>query len=164
MSSAAQIPEMDGFQDEPLQPRSSRSIYVGFATMVTVGLALAGWYVGERILVAQAPHSIPEPVTVAPTPAVPSSSTTSTPVMSAPQPAILPHVIEYYLQVAALGPAHDGKFIRQLHNKGFQAHLETAPPDETGAILVGPYSDETALQHARARLAASGILATQTIR
>ena len=48
MSSVAQMSEIDGFQDEPLAPRRTRGMYVGFATLVTIGLALASWYVGER--------------------------------------------------------------------------------------------------------------------
>jgi hypothetical protein len=157
MSSAAQIPEMDGFQDQPLAPRTSRGVYVGFATLVTFGLALAGWYVGERILIAQAPHATVERAW--------NSTSTAPPSYAAAQPAepiVLPAVTEHYLQIAALGPAHDPKFLRQLQNKGFNPHLVTE--NQISSILIGPYEEETALYRARTKLAGSGILAIEIIR
>jgi len=170
MSSAAQISEIDGFQDEALAPRRTRGVYVGFASLVTIGLALAGWYVGERILVAQAPHTGPEPLAPAaayptPAPASPSTGASSSPLTAqALQPALLPLMAEYYLQVTALGTPQDLKFLQQLQSRGLKAHLETTPTDQTGLILIGPYDGEPALRRARARLAASGILANEIIR
>lgn len=167
MSSAAQVSEIDGFQNAPQPPRKTRGVYIGFATMVTIGLALAGWYVGERILVAPAPHTGPEPLASAkayPTPAAAPTGASSTPLTAqAPQPVLLP-LTEYYLQVTALGTSQDLKFLKQLQSRGLKARLETTPVDPTGSILIGPYADETALRHARARLAASGILANEIIR
>ena len=169
MSSAAQVSEIDGFQDEPLAPRRTRGVYVGFASLVTIGLALAGWYVGERILVAQAPHTGPKPLATAnayptPAPALSSTGAFSTPWSAQAQPVLLPLRAEYYLQVTALGTPEDLKFLTQLQNRGFNAHLETTPTDQTGLILIGPYDGGPALRSARARLAATGILANEIIR
>lgn len=170
MSSAAQISEIDGLQDEPIAPRRTRGVYVGFATLVTIGLALAGWYVGERILVAQAPHTGPEPLATAkaypaPAPAPSSTSASASPVTAqAGQPVLLPLMAEYFLQATALGTPQDSKFLQQLQSRGFKAHLETTATDQTGLILIGPYEGEPALRRARARLAASGILANEIIR
>ncbi len=161
--------EIDGLQDEPLPPRRTRGVYVGFATLVTIGLALAGWYVGERILVAQAPHTGPEPLATAtayptPAPVPPPTGASTAPLSPQVQPVLLPLMAEYYLQVTALGTPQDLKFLNQLQSRGLKAHLETTPTDQTGLILIGPYDGETALRRARARLTASGILANEIIR
>ena len=148
--------------------RKTRGVYVSFATLVTVGLALAGWYVGERILVAQAPHVPTEPFASAPADPMPAaalrpiSTPPITPSAETAQP-LLP-LTEYYLQATALGTAQDSKFLKQLQGRGFKAHLETTPTDQTGLILIGPYPDQPAVRRARARLADSGILASETIR
>ncbi|HTS46578.1 MAG TPA: SPOR domain-containing protein [Bryobacteraceae bacterium] len=168
MSSAAQLPEIAPFDGAPVAERKTRGVYVGFATLVTVGLALAGWYVGERILVAQAPHVPTEAFASASIDPVPAAALPS---IAAPQirplaedsQPLLP-LTEYYLQTMALGTAQDLKFLKQLQSRGFKAHLETTPADQTGLILIGPYVDQPAVRRARATLADSGILATETIR
>ena|SRR5579862_2509828 len=165
MSSAAQLPDIAPFEGSPVPERKTRGVYVGFATLVTVGLALAGWYVGQRILVAQAPLPVTEPFTSAPVDPMPAAARPTiptAPLAEASQP-LLP-LTEYYLQVSALGTAQDLKFLKQLQARGFKAHLETTPRDQTGLILIGPYTDQPAVRRAGARLADSGILATETIR
>jgi len=170
MSSAAQLPEIASFEGSPPVPeRKTRGVYVGFATLVTVGLALAGWYVGQRILVAQAPHASTEPFASARVDPSPAAALRPIPIppitlpADTAQPILLP-LTEYYLQVTALGTAQDLKFLKQLQGRGFKAQLETTPTDQTGLILIGPYADQTAVRRARARLADSGILASETIR
>lgn len=168
MSSAAQLPEIAPFEASPVPERKTRGVYLGFATLVTVSLALAGWYVGERILVAQAPHAPTEPFASArldpsPAPALPAIAAPPTTPPADTAQTLLP-LTEYYLQVTALGSAQDLKFLKQLQGRGFKAHLETTPADQTGLILIGPYVDQPAVRRARARLADSGILASETIR
>ncbi len=168
MSSAAQLPDIAPFEGPPVPERKTRGVYVGFATLVTVGLALAGWYVGQRILVAQAPNPATEPFAAAPVAPMPAAvlrpivTPQITPPAVTAQP-LLP-LTEYYLQVTALGTAQDLKFLKQLQGRGFKAHLETTPTDQTGLILIGPYADQPAVRRVGARLADSGILASETIR
>jgi cell division septation protein DedD len=168
MSSAAQLPDIAPFEGSPVPERKTRGVYVGFATLVTIGLALAGWYVGQRILVAQAPYNPTKSFASAPVDPMPAAAL---PAITAPPTApsvdtaqpLLP-LTEYYLQTTALGTAQDLKFLKQLQGRGFKAHLETTPTDQTGLILIGPYTDQPAVRRALARLADSGILASETIR
>ncbi len=159
MSSAAQISDLEELH-KALPTRNTRGVYVGFASMVTIGLALAGWYVGERILAAQA--------AAIPTPAQPAITAALQPFVApepaAPDPDLSPSLPEYYLQVPALGTPHDAKFLKQLQARGFPAQLETAAADQPAIIQIGPFPDERTLRRARSKLAASGILAEELIR
>jgi len=162
MSSAAQLPELDAFPGESLPARKTRGVFVVFATMVTVGLGLGGWYVGNRILAAEGvqANSAPQAVTN-------EALEASKPIAAAAEPApqeLRPLAADYYLQIAALGAPQDLKYVKQLQSKGFQARLETAAGDREAQILVGPYSDERALHRAQTRLAGTGILAIEAVR
>jgi sporulation related protein len=163
MSSAAQLPEIDALPCEPPLPaRKTRGVFVVFATMVTVGLALGGWYVGNRIMAAEgtqassAPQAVTNEVLEAPKAIVEAPR-------AAPQ-ELLPLAADYYLQIAALGASQDQRYVKQLQTKGFQVRLETAAADHEAQILIGPYSDERALRRAQTRLAATGILAMEAVR
>ena len=161
---------------------------LSFAGMMTIGLLLAGWYVGERILAAQN-HSGAEPQTVAnqpitapalvkqaaaftsssPAPAealVPDDSATDEQPNATTDGAevVLPLAAEYYLQIAALGSAQDSEYLKQLQSKGFAAHQEAGSSDGPGFIWIGPYMDKAAQQRAKSRLASAGILAIETVR
>ncbi len=177
MSSAAQLPELDAFPGEaPFPARKTRSVFVVFGTMVTIGLALGGWYVGNRIVAAEgvqassAPQPVTEPAVAdpkpveAPKPAVsgPRSAFHAIP-QAAPQ-ELRPLAADYYLEVAALGASQDLKYVKQLQTKGFQVRLDAAAPDHEAQILIGPYPDQNALHRAQTRLADTGILAIETIR
>jgi len=142
---------------------------VGFATLVIMAFALAGWYVSTRILAAEGVQAV-----VAPD-ASPSVSPTAASGRPAAQPfqsrsqevsadVVMPLTLDYYLQVTALGTPQDVKYIQQLQRKGYQARLEAAGTGDDAQILIGPYSDPNALHRAQARLATAGILTTETVR
>jgi len=188
MSTVASLPEVDGVRAQPQSRRKGRRIFVSFAGLITIGLALAGWYVGERILAAQShsdgnPQSVASQAITAPAPVIqPAVSTSSSPAQDealvpddiasdeqhdAPAQAgevLLPLAAEYYLQVAALGTAQDFEYLKQLQRKGFTAYLDTGAKDGAGFIWIGPYADQTKLQRAQSRLVSAGILAIETVR
>ena len=76
----------------------------------------------------------------------------------------LPLVLEYYLQIASLGASQDANYMKQLGEKGYRTQFDAAAAGRDARILVGPYSDESALRRARERLIASGVLAIEYIR
>jgi cell division protein FtsN len=144
--------------------RPLRGLLFGFAATVTVGLALASWYVGVRIVSADE--------------VAPSSATTSAPVIAAPVPraaaapasaaeasigeafwyTVPPTVL--YLQVAALGPKQDASFVRSLQIKGFHAQVQAG--DDGSRILIGPFSTHAKMEQAQRKLQSEGVLAIET--
>jgi hypothetical protein len=118
-----------------------KGLLFGFAATVTIGLALASWYVGVRIVAADeiAPSRTPAPTPAAPTPL-------------APTPADL------YLQVAGLGPKRDEGFVKSLQAKGFPARIQTG---DDAQILIGPYPSRDDLEDGRRLLQSAGILAVE---
>jgi cell division septation protein DedD len=171
MSSASPISVADTVHGTALPERSTRGVYVGFASLVTVGLALAGWYVGERIFDAEPTRPGPTRLPVVTQRLVPVQAVSEagpvlaqSPVAIAPAPEVQPVLPQYYLQVATLGTAQDLKFLKRLEKRGYNAHVETSAGDPGGQILIGPYTEASELGRARRRLAAAGILAMETAR
>jgi cell division septation protein DedD len=157
----------DAFPDRTASQKTSkplRGLLFSFAATVTVGLALASWYVGVRIVSADE--------------VAPSSATTSTPVLAAPVPppaatpasatetsmaeafwyTVPPTVL--YLQVAGLGLKQDANFVRSLQTKGFRAQVQTR--DDDSRILIGPFSTRAALEQAQRKLQSAGVLAIES--
>lgn len=168
MSSASPMPVAETVPGTVLPERSPRGVYVGFASLVTVGLALAGWYVGERVFAAEAGPG-PAPLSVVAQAAAPAvsrldSAPAQSPEAIAPPPEVQPVLPQYYLQIATLGTDQDLKYLKRLQKRGYNAHLETSPADPAGQILIGPYTEASELRRARLRLAAAGILAMETAR
>src|ERR1700719_301369 len=66
---------------DPAKMQTKR-VFIGFAATITIGLVVAGWYVGGRIFAAEKVHAaaIVHPVSSAPAPVV------AKPVESAPIP------------------------------------------------------------------------------
>jgi cell division septation protein DedD len=144
--------------------RPLRGLLFGFAATVTVGLALASWYVGVRIVSADEVG--------------PSNATTSRPVSAAPatpqaaKPAtaseasiaeafwytVPPTIL--YLQVAGLGPKQDAGFVRSLQAKGFRAQVQAR--DDDPRILIGPFSTHAKMEQAQRKLQSAGVLAIET--
>jgi len=146
--------------------RKTRGIFVSFATLVIVGFGLAGWYVSTRILAAEAQAAAMPAQAVQPAQSLPVVVTVSqTPPAGQPDAqTVLPLALEYYLQIATLGTADDAKYLKQLEDRGYHAQLEPTAAGHDARILIGPYPDERSLQHARANLTASGILAIEYVR
>lgn len=155
------------------QGRSSslRGLFFGFAVTVTVGLALASWYVGVRIVSAdETPAASPArssevPATVAtpqPTPQPapqPVPQATEDPMAEAYWYTVpLPQL---YLQVAGLGERQDDAFVRSLHHRGFRAEVRS-PEGESRRILIGPFSTHSEMERAQSKLQNLGVLAIET--
>src|SRR5580692_7329832 len=102
-----------------------KGLLIGFAATVTIGLALAGWYLGVRIVV----NGSAQQSTAAP----------------------LPSVGEFYLQVGALGPERDDAFANALQAKGFLAQIQTRDAGHN-RILIGPFLMRSDLDQARQKL------------
>jgi SPOR domain len=117
-----------------------------FAATVTVGLALASWYLGARIVSANAAaRSRPLPSAI-PLPAVPTQAPTQ----------------GLYLQVGALGPQKDVNFANSLEQKGLPVHLEAPAGDRDERILIGPFATRAELELAEQNLRSAGVLAAET--
>ncbi len=135
-----------------------KGLLFGFAATVTVGLALASWYVGVRIVAADELGSSAAPpsqlVNVAPAPPAVVQPPATAPVakISLAPPTSL------YLQVAGLGPKQDAGFLRSLHAKGFRAQVQ---PDNA-FILIGPFTTQAEMERAQRKLQSTGVLAVET--
>jgi hypothetical protein len=135
--------------------RLLKRLLIGFACSVTVGLTLAGWYVSGRIVASDETHFS--------APAAPIAASVSViAVEPAPQVVAAPPAPELYLQVATLGAKRDARYIRQLEAKGFHAKFDFDSKQEVARILIGPYSQRTALEKAQRKLATTGILAMES--
>jgi cell division septation protein DedD len=166
MSSAAHSQELDALVVAPPPDRKTRGVFLTFLSMVLVGLGLAGWYVGQRIVAAETQPSAQPAAVVQPAALILPAAvvTTSQPTPSFTTETLLPLRVEYYLQIAALGTAEDARYLKQLQSKGYQAQFDAATSHHDGRILIGPYFDDNAMERARARLVSSGILATELVR
>ncbi len=136
-----------------LAEKTRKRVFVSFAGTMLFGLALAGWYVGDRILAAETiPTSAVAPVVLEPLANIPSP-------MPPPAAYVIPpapKAPEFYLQTTSLGDKQDVRFLKQLQLKGYAARI-----DDT-TILIGPYADRESLVHARRKLAGAGILAVES--
>lgn len=145
--------------------RPLRGLFFGFAATVTVGLALASWYVGVRIVSADEVSAAGP----ARTSAVAETVATPQPVTQLAQSEQDPKAEAYwykvplpqfYLQVAGLGDRQDAAFVRSLRKRGLRAEVR-ASQDDDARILIGPFSTHTELERAQSKLEALGVLAIQ---
>jgi hypothetical protein len=166
----------------PVESRDLKGVLIGFAAIVTVGLALASWYVGARIVDAN--EAVPVRTSViasakasAPPPGGPSTSEEA--MAEAFWYTVPPPPPELFLQVAGLGSRQDASFVKMLEAKGYQARVilsETDARSETDAsgtdgsaaddsrILIGPFVGQMALKKAERKLQSAGVLAIETER
>ena len=126
--------------------RPLRGLFFGFAATVTIGLALASWYVGVRIVSA---GEVSAAGSARPTAVV------ETVVESQPARDVPPR--QFYLQTAGLGEKQDAAFVRSLKDRGFHAEVRT-PAGESGRIEIGPFSTHTEMEAARSKLGSWGVL------
>jgi cell division protein FtsN len=152
-----------------------RSLLLGFAITVTVGLALASWYVGVRIVDADevtpgsattaVPVTVPATVpasqapvaTAAPPPAGSSNSLAETYWSTVPS-------ADLYLQVAGIGAKQDAGFVKSLTAKGFRAQLQGGDRADNGRILIGPFPTHSEMEQAQRKLQSAGVLAVESAR
>jgi len=162
--------DMESVAEKVSEPGSKppKGLFFGFAATVTIGLALASWYVAVRIVSADAvaassqARTSPSAAMVSP-PANPPSATGEDSMAeaywyAAPAP-------ELYLQVAALGGQQDTAFKSSLEARGFHAQIQVrrSSNERNGErILIGPFATRTALEQAQRQLRSSGILAIET--
>jgi SPOR domain len=132
--------------------RLLKGLLIAFAATVTIGLALASWYVGVRIVSAKE--------------ATPSRSIVGAPAKivspSQPAPGLQPQPPDLYLQVAGLGPRRDASFLKELEAKGYRARIEVAPRQEDTRILIGPFAERRSLEATERDLQSAGVLAVET--
>jgi cell division septation protein DedD len=148
-----------------------KGLFFGFAATVTIGLALASWYLGVRIVSVEA---------VTPAGAAAGRSGNAAPVpsksaMSVSQPApgaggASAPPAALYLQVGALGSKQDVSFVKSLEVQGFRVLLQApraslvgdaGSRDSNARILIGPFAGHTEMEQAQRRLQSSGVLAVE---
>lgn len=164
----------DAIQPMPENPADStqnkaKRVSIGFAATVTVGLALAGWYVGGRIFAAEKAHpvAIAKPVAAAAQPIVaaevvpaPAAAQVENakPVEAAPAwNKIDPQSGQLYLQLATMGPNSTNDYLRVLDRKGIHPKVAPGPSESLHRLLIGPYPDRAALEKEQQELEAAGI-------
>jgi len=148
--------------------RDRKSVLIGFAAIVAVGLALASWYVGARIAEANeaAPASTavnaPAKVSV-PVPAGPSTSEEA--MAEAFWYTVPPPPPELFLQVESLGSPQDVSFVKMLEARGYRARVVRNGTGESsteeGRILIGPFIGRSSLKKAERKLQSAGVLAIE---
>lgn len=127
--------------------RTLKGLLLGFGITVTVGLTLASWYVGVRILSADEVSTPASPVAVQALKPAPVAAT------------------QFYLQVAGNGAEQDSGFVKSLEANGFHAQVQDVQLGSKGdsaRILIGPFSTHTGLEQAQRKLQGSGVLAVET--
>ena len=157
-------------------------VYMGFAGTMALGLSLAGWYVGGRILAAEQspPTTVAIPAVISPSqpPATPamtpkdaaapvSDSTVIHPVQTADlqpeviEPPATPPAPQVFLEVAGLGAKEDALYVKKLRARGFSARIDVGDKADDRRILIGPFVDPQAVDKAQRKLQAQGILALE---
>jgi SPOR domain len=143
-----------------------RSLLYGFAVTVTVGLALASWYVGVRIVNADevtpgsATAAVPAtsvPVVIPATPPAASDDDSLAQAYWSTVPSA-----DLYLQVAGIGPKQDAGFVKSLAAKGFGAQLQGGDRADNARILIGPFSTHAEMEQAQRKLQSAGVLAVES--
>lgn len=131
-------------------------MFAGFTGTVIFGLALSGWYLGNRIVAADAINNMAATPVQSSAPAQPA----------APEPLFdtTPGPPELYLEIAALGSARDAAYVEKLQSQGMTAFIEVNPSTAAQCILIGPYSNAGERRRALAKLDAMGVLAVETTR
>jgi cell division septation protein DedD len=148
---------------DPAKMQAKR-VFIGFAATITIGLAVAGWYVGGRIFAAEKVHAaaIVQPVSSAPAP----TPVVAKPVESAPIPStagtpawntVDPQFGDLYLQLATMGPNSTNDYLKTLDAKGIHPRIAPGPSENLHRLLLGPYADKAALEKEQQELEAAGI-------
>ena len=135
-----------------------KGLFFGFAATVTVGLALASWYVGARIVSTDEAPSSSNSTPLSSRSAIPAPQTVPA-LKAAPEPSVA-----LYLQVGSIGPRQDASFVRSLDAKGYQVHRQARDGSQDGdsRILIGPFSTHSDLEQAQRKLESTGVLAIET--
>ena len=104
---------------------------------------------------------------VQPEPTKPEAVPVSVPAAPQSTPAVAPQAGawklttpkagERYLQLAAMGPSYTDSYVTSLEGKGIHPLVAPGPSENIYRILVGPFSDQKALERQQDLLETSGI-------
>jgi len=162
---------------DPAQ-KQAKLVFIGFAVTITVGLALAGWYLGGRIFAAEKVHAavIAKPVVAAPvevksveaaTVAEPIAEAVAEPIAepaAEPLPVadpvwdtVDPQPRELYLQLATMGPNSTKDYLKTLDAKGIHPRIAPGPSENLHRVLLGPYPDRAACEKEQHELEVAGV-------
>jgi cell division septation protein DedD len=166
-------------QPQPETPGSpahwqAKRVFIGFAITVVVGLAIAGWYVGGRILAAQKAHpiamtkpalsapKIAEPVVAAAPVAEPASASVEQPKPASADLAqtwntVDPQPGELYLQLATMGPHSTNDYLKTLDTKGIHPRIAPGPSENLHRLVMGPYPDKAEREKEQLELQTAGV-------
>jgi cell division septation protein DedD len=140
---------------------------VWIPAILGLGLLMAFAYLGVRIVVGKSqveskttPAKIETPVITAPV---------NVPTQAAPKPTpkpanldakaftlVIPQPGERYLQVAAVSPHMVLTYVDTLRRVSLDAVVAPGPTPDLLRILVGPFSDQSSMDQAKAQLEAAG--------
>jgi cell division septation protein DedD len=148
--------------------QQAKRVFIGIAATITVGLALAGWYLGGRIFETEKVHAaaITKPIALAPVAPAPIivKSVEATPVVEpvtvAPVSAwdtVEPKTGDLYLQLATMGPNSTNEYLKTLDTKGIHPRVAPGPSESLHRLVIGPYPDKAALEKEQQELEAAGI-------
>lgn len=137
-----------------------KGVLLSFALTVTVGLTLASWYLGVRIVAAD------EVTAINSAPREPLASAQVRPSGAQREPNVARYwdalpISPFYLQAAGIGPKQDASFARSLRAKGFQAQVQ-AGEGGTTRIVIGPFSTHAQMDEVQRKLQIAGVLAVET--
>lgn len=171
---ASPIPIVEQESEEPRKRIPLASIPV----TILIGLLIAALYLGGRILTArrvQRPPAAIHSATPAPPPVQPVAKAVAQPVQPDAKPAsavtppsnsgddtlplIEPHSGERYIQVGALNPdtKDTRQFVERLRREGFDPHVAEGPAPELMRVLIGPFTNDGALNEKKAQIESEGI-------
>jgi cell division septation protein DedD len=173
MSSMATInDEIQPNPETPADPAKmqAKRVFIGFAATITIGLAVAGWYVGGRIFAAEKVHAaaIVKPVSTSP---APPAAPAPAPVVAKPVEAVEaevpveaptwntvdPQPGDLYLQLATMGPNSTNEYLKELDAKGIHPRIAPGPSENLHRLILGPYPDKAALEKEQQELETTGV-------
>lgn len=151
----SELGELPGTSSDPGAKLRSR-VFVGFGSSMALGLLLAGWYVGQRILVVE--QTAPASTAIA---AVQQAPAVVLPPAQPIKASAPPRVPQTFLEVAGLSAKQDARFVRKLEARGLSALIDVDPQANTRRILIGPFTNREAVEAAQDKLDTLGILALE---
>jgi cell division septation protein DedD len=147
--------------------KQAKRVFIGLAATITIGLVIAGWYVGGRIFAVDKVHAaaaIAKPIssTVEATPVaepvtIPHETPKTSDAATAAWNTVDPQPGELYLQLATMGPNSTNEYLKALDSQGIHPRIAPGPSDNLHRIVLGPYPDKAALEKQQQELEASGI-------
>jgi cell division septation protein DedD len=173
-----------GSDDAPLAPEVAADIeehkkripLVWIPATISVGLLIAGIYLGARILTSH-PHAKAAAVQIAPQVKRAEPLPQAEILIEAPEskhnfvgpvpppivasgnelPVITPETGRLYIQVGALNQEATRRFVQRLRDEKLEPHVAPGPRPEIMRVLIGPFENRDALKERMAQLEIEGI-------